>query len=171
MTLWNGKTWHTHFKGKTYQKRNHHALIRNIRSNGRYQNENFDTIGKVESKQDLGICTVIPYTSSNKSKRDANGALLREWIRYNVKLGVRVFIYDGGGHNYQNIFNDSDGDALRREPYLSSNLIEYHNFTIRQSIDSTFGSDLRYDNEEQNANLNSTQADVDRRIRFMLQGK
>ena len=40
------------------------------------------------------VCLTVPYTSSDEAKAVANGAMMAEWIRYHMKLGIKVIVYD-----------------------------------------------------------------------------
>lgn len=105
------------------------------------------------SKSDLlstpvGICTAIPYASSDPEKAQANGAMLAEWIRHHSSLGMKVIVYDRHGNHFHHIFNSS----YAREQSINNMNLVYHNFTIRELLDNS-DSGARYDNSEHN-NLN-----------------
>jgi hypothetical protein len=120
----------------------------------------------------MAICTAIPYTSSNAEKARTNGALIREWIRYYIKLGIRVIIYDNKGQNYESIVNDTDGVSLNRDEYMSSPLLHYHNYTIRPRLlgeHSVPMNAMIYDNEEQNAEEIKA-IGISRKTRYNIQG-
>lgn len=88
----------------------------------------------------LGICTSIPYTTSDIDKFEANGVMLVEWIRYYVKLGIKVFIYDRDGSNEKFI-------KLASSMIDNRELLVYYNFTIRGLIDPS-SQGFKYDNNE-----------------------
>ena len=120
---------------------------------------------------DMGICTSIPYTTTNPKKQAVNNALLREWIRYYLKLGLMVFIYDGGGRNFDAVYSDPDGPVMGRDSYEKSPFLVYHNYTIRQRlVTNTLPDTLLYDNEEANKNLEDFHLVQQRKRRYFVQG-
>lgn len=89
----------------------------------------------------LGICTAIPYTSTDNEKYHANGVMLQEWIRYYNKLGIKTFIYDRDGGHQKYV-----AEVIEESPALKENTAYYAN-TMRGILDpSTKG--LKYDNNE-----------------------
>lgn len=91
----------------------------------------------------LGICAPIPYTTIDSEKYEANGVMITEWIRYYVKLGIKVFLYDRDGENSQ-FLNLLVGKI---DPETMSRYVIYYNYTIKGFLDpSTIG--LKYDNNE-----------------------
>lgn len=40
--------------------------------------------------KDIGICLTIPYTSTDAEKQVANNEILQEWIRYYLRLRMKV---------------------------------------------------------------------------------
>lgn len=115
-----------------------------------------------EYKPTLGVCTVVPYSSSNPSKLSVNAAILYEWMRYYQRLGIRVFIYDRDGANYQQVFHspysNRHGQADVNPDY--KDIVHYYNFTMRGILDSE-RKGLRYDNTE---NFNADTSADSRRV-------
>lgn len=114
----------------------------------------------------MAVCVSVPYTSTDSDKAIANGAMLAEWIRYHVKLGVKVIVYDRDGANVQYIFNSTYN---RAQGVRNENKFVYHPYTIRGLLDPS-RKGIRYDNTEIIQYENTTQ-EVLRRNRYESQGE
>lgn len=91
----------------------------------------------------MAMCVIVPYTSSDAIKARANGAMLAEWIRYHIKIGMKVIVYDRDGANIEHLHNT---------PYMRAQGIGdldfvYYNYTIRGLLDPG-QSGFKYDNTE-----------------------
>ena len=76
---------------------------------------------------DIAVCSVVPYTSSDPDKVAGNQAMLREWLHYYSQLGLHVLLYDRDGANIDilsPIGHDVALGGLQKR-------ISYHNFTVR----------------------------------------
>jgi hypothetical protein len=92
-------------------------------------------ISPTKTKNALGACLVIPYRSSDTVKLAANSMLIEQWVKYHLMLGLKVFVYDRGGANLNAFAN-----------YLAmKDSFMYHNFTIRELLDSSV-KNITYDN-------------------------
>ena len=111
----------------------------------------------------LAICTVIPYSSTDPEKRETNGVMLLEWIRYYHKLNMKIIIYDRDGSTSQYISQLS--------PSIASSLM-YYNYTIRSLLDPA-SKGLKYDNNELNGAIfeDTLKQTKSRGSRFETQGK
>lgn len=123
-----------------------------------------------ETFNPMAVCVAVPYTSTDQAKAQANGAMFAEWVRYYLKLGMKVIIYDRDGANEHILFdhNNSYNSAqnIRLSP-LDSNLV-YHGYTIRGVLDPR-RKGLRYDNTEE---IGSTEGkENSRKMRFEMQGE
>lgn len=86
----------------------------------------------------LGICLVIPYSSTDVDKYKSNGEMLQQWIRYYDKLNVTVFIYDRDGANFE--FIDTLDVKYRQK-------LVYYSYSLRGLLDP-LSRGLQYDNNE-----------------------
>lgn len=95
---------------------------------------------KAINKMDMAVCAVIPYTSSDLDKMEANGAMMFEWIRYYSNLGFKVFIYDRDGANVQHIFysnyRKNQNRGRKEHERIRYNLV-YHDYTILGLLDNS----------------------------------
>jgi hypothetical protein len=120
----------------------------------------------------IAVCTTLSYTTSKPQKMKVNDALLREWIRYYLKLGLKVIIYDNNGNHFNAIYSDIDGAALERNSYVKSPHLIYYNYSMRPKLDPTLHhtKPARYDNEEMNKRPNSHEELMSRTQRYFRQG-
>jgi hypothetical protein len=96
-----------------------------------------------KSNSDMGICLSIPYTSTDTRKQKPNAAILQEWVKYYLKLGFKVMVYDREGKHSQHI------QVIRKFDHkLMDNNLFYYNHTIRQLLDPQ-GQAYLYDNNEE----------------------
>lgn len=122
------------------------------------------------SSSSIGICLVIPYTSSDINKVKINGAILTDWIRYYLKLGIKIFIYDGGGDNYNYVYSKRLEVSSFSQYFLEKNLF-YYNYTIKRLLNKSLNSsNLKYDNSEKLLNFTSERLKMAHQQRFLAQG-
>ena len=95
----------------------------------------------------MAACLTIPYRTSDHEKEIVNSALLFEWVRYYTSLGMKVIIYDKGGHNYDAIFNSTYGKIQGQMSGRNLENILYHPYTVNGLLNPN-ATDLKYDNSE-----------------------
>jgi hypothetical protein len=104
-------------------------------------------------KPQLAVATIMPYRSSVKAA--VQGAILFEWARYHLALGLKVVIYDRDGAHKQDLFKEynraysggsESGENKSKISINWDNLI-YHEFTILEMIDITTNA-VSHDNTE-----------------------
>jgi hypothetical protein len=120
----------------------------------------------------VAICATVPYTSTDKNKALANGAMIFEWVRYYARLGIKTILYDRDGANGELIFESDYGAEQRRQNEGVFDNFLYYNYTIRGLLD-TARKGMRYDNTEGIAGLDNNatvEAENSRRGRFESQG-
>lgn len=122
---------------------------------------------EVKEKQRMAICVPIPYLMEEQQL--ASGQLIRDFVRYYSKLGIKVFMYDSFGKASKYIFGTADtlfgnskssysesaqtvGDKLKVDPrggivgwqqeqQLGEQLnLVYHDYTIMGLLDPTMES-------------------------------
>ena len=117
----------------------------------------------------IGICLAIPYVSNDSEKYKANGAMIFEWVRYYLKLGLKLFIYDRDGSNYNYISNGQNTPAEKISNEMAEHVI-YHDYTIRGLLDPSMKG-LKYDNTELQFKFKSKMEEKSLRSRFESQGE
>jgi hypothetical protein len=114
----------------------------------------------------IAICLVVPYTSNDPEKREANGAMLYEWIRYHNKIGLKIIVYDRDRSNWQFIFNSTFARALGVNKPLD---LDYYGYTIRGLLDPAHAG-FQYDNTEADVELKEKKLISERAGRYQNQG-
>ena len=90
-------------------------------------------------------CLAIPYETSHERKREVNGAMVFEWVRYYATLGFNVMIYDKNGEHHRSIFSDAYGLSQNQQgnrDWLKR--VDYHSYTIFGLFQEN--SKLKFDN-------------------------
>jgi len=113
----------------------------------------------------IAICLVVPYTTNDPDKREANGAMLYEWIRYHNKIGLKVIVYDRDRANAQHIFNSTYAQALGLNKPLE---LDYYGYTLRGLLDPSRAG-YTYDNTEADVDLSGARL-KERKSRYENQG-
>ena len=133
-------TWVATFETKAVVKINHRASRKKKENGG---------LGKVSLSQPTA-CLAITYETSNERKREVNGAMVFEWVRYYATLGFNVMLYDKNGEHQSSIFTDAYGLSQNQQgnrDWLKR--VDYHPYTIFGLLTGE-KSNLKYDNTNVN---------------------
>ena len=122
-----------------------------------------DNTKEFKRRAGMAVCTVIPYTTFDKEKARLNGVMIFEWVRYYLRMGYRVHVYDRDGSNAKYLFTkDMNGGwsqflqpGEKGRTYHGGastgnfewNNLVYHNYTMMSVLDSATRGVL-YDNTE-----------------------
>ena len=90
-------------------------------------------------------CLAITYETSHEKKKEVNGALVYEWVRYYATLGFNVMIYDKNGANRNSIYTGKYGLSQNQHGRDWLKKVDYHPYTVFGLI-SGDNSNLKYDN-------------------------
>ena len=90
-------------------------------------------------------CLAITYVTSHERKREINGALMFEWVRYYATLGFNVMVYDKNGANRNSIFTDKYGMSQNQHGRDWLKRVDYHPYTVFGLLTGD-NSNLKYDN-------------------------
>lgn len=78
----------------------------------------------------LTACLAITYETSHEKKKEVNGAIVYEWVRYYATLGFNVMIYDKNGGNRNAIFNEKYGLSQNQHGRDWLDKVDYHPYTV-----------------------------------------
>ena len=93
----------------------------------------------------LTACLAITYETSQERKREVNGALIFEWVRYYATLGFKVMVYDKNGANRNSIYFDKYGLSQNQHGRDWLWGVDYHPYTVLGLLISD-NANLKYDN-------------------------
>lgn len=104
--------------------------------------------------EDLAVCSIIPYVSSDDRKAVINGAMIYEYIRYYSKLGYKIMLFDRNGRHYDSIFHSSYAQRFHSSSNTSKPFhyrqsfpnVHYYNYTLLQILKG-YPIDIRYEND------------------------
>jgi hypothetical protein len=103
--------------------------------------------------EELGVCSIIPYVSSDDIKAEINGAMIYDYIRYYSQLGYKIMLFDRNGRHFNAIFSskyakrfDSSSASTSSSPGNSQFTLHYYNYTILQALNG-YPIDVRYEND------------------------
>ena len=125
------------------------AAVKIIHRPHRKKREKSGSLGKISLSQPTA-CLAITYETSNERKREVNGAMVFEWVRYYATLGFNVMLYDKNGEHQSSIFTDAYGLSQNQQgnrDWLKR--VDYHPYTIFGLLTGE-KSNLKYDNTNVN---------------------
>jgi hypothetical protein len=100
---------------------------------------------KTRSEQ-LAVCSIIPYVSSDDVKAEINGAMIYDYIRYYTKLGYKIMLFDRNGRHYDSIFHSSYAARTSKEFGSFENVL-YYNYTMLQLLQG-YQEEIKYENDQ-----------------------
>jgi hypothetical protein len=95
--------------------------------------------------EELAVCSIIPYVSSDDVKAEINGAMIYDYIRYYTKLGYKIMLFDRNGRHSDSIFHSSYAARTSKEFGSFENVL-YYNYTILQLLKG-YPIDVKYEND------------------------